>query len=183
MDELIKLWVLFLDRDGVISYQCGQAGQLGWFAYTRDFFVNAFGILDIFTPILLVTNKAVIGKGHCISSQQQKIIIKINLDLLRHNSYLLDYFYCPHELDAYLTDFLLLCECCEPNPRLLVQAFEEYDVNYFELVFICYKSSDISAAQSEAMELSLHFAAIYASKIGAAMKKPKCCFDRRGMIV
>ena len=91
MDELTKLWVLFLDRDKVISYQCDQAGQLGWFAYTRDFFVSAFGILDIFTPILLVTDKAVIGKGHYISSQQLQIIIKINLDLLRHNSKLFLY--------------------------------------------------------------------------------------------
>lgn len=131
---------LFLDRDGVINEEINYLHTIEDFRFIESIFDLCRFYRDHQFIIIVITNQAGIARG---------LYTEADLEVLNH--WMIDQFlqrgiqigkvyHCPHH-----PDFTGPCSCRKPNPGMIFQAAEEFDINLASSILIGDKESDLEA--------------------------------------
>ena len=115
---------IFLDRDGVINEEVSYLSNPDDLMLIEGF-IEALRILkNLGYFLIVITNQAGIARGYYTEETLKKIHNKM-IQILEQNSIELDdIFYCPHH-----PDFTGACNCRKPNPGMILQAKDKYNIN------------------------------------------------------
>ena len=90
--------------------------------------INASGYLAI-----VVTNQPVIARGEVTVEELQQIHNKMETLLGNDGAFVDAIYYCPHHPDSgfegEIPELKIKCECRKPNPGMLLQAAEEFNID------------------------------------------------------
>lgn len=131
---------LFLDRDGVINKEVNYLHKIQDFVFLDGVFETCKYFQDIGYLIIVVTNQAGIARGMYTEDQFGKLtewmIEKFEKEGIKN----LKVFFCPHH-----PDFNKECKCRKPNPKMLLDAKNKYDIDMANSILVGDKNSDILA--------------------------------------
>jgi D-glycero-D-manno-heptose 1,7-bisphosphate phosphatase len=142
-------YTVFLDRDGVINVDSPD------YIKTESEFVfidkspQAIAMLrDAGFDVIVITNQSVIARQYSTQAELDKIFHKMNSGVKDAGGEIKDIFYCPH-----LPGFG--CNCRKPNPGLIVQAKDKYNIDLRHSCMIGDSAKDIECAKNAACGLSV----------------------------
>lgn len=147
-----KQKAVFLDRDGTVNRYVGFLRNIDDFALLDGVGeaiqkINRSGYLAI-----IVTNQPVIARGEVSWAELRQIHCKMETLLGEKGAYLDDIFVCPHHPDSgfpgEVKAYKIKCDCRKPQPGLLLQAAEKYNIDLSESWMIGDSPQDIQAGQT-----------------------------------
>lgn len=133
---------IFLDRDGVINRERADYVKR-WDEF--EFLPNALQALrrlsTVAAPIIVITNQSVIGRKIVDRAQIDEIHSRA-IDAIRTAGGRIDAIWlCPHHPDAH-------CSCRKPQPGMLQQAADHFDLDLAACVFVGDAITDYQAARA-----------------------------------
>jgi D-glycero-D-manno-heptose 1,7-bisphosphate phosphatase len=147
---------LFLDRDGVININHG-------YVYTKEDFDFLDGIFDLCRKavlkgykIFIVTNQSGIGRGY-YSVEDFWALTSWMCDQFDSHGIKIDkVYFSPFHVDAVIPKFKGDHFSRKPNPGMILQAMEEFDLDLDSSIMVGDKASDIEAGIAAGVGLSIH---------------------------
>jgi D-glycero-D-manno-heptose 1,7-bisphosphate phosphatase len=133
---------IFLDRDGVINKE-------------RKDYVKTIDELEIFENIswciqqlkknnylvIVITNQSVINRGLINTKKIDEIHAEIQRYLTKFNTKIDAFYFCPHRPDEN-------CFCRKPNPGLILQASNDFNIDLKSSWMIGDNESDMLSGQN-----------------------------------
>lgn len=137
---------VFLDRDGTMIEDVGYLARLQdvrWFSYTVDAIrlLNRAGFI-----VCVTTNQAGIGRGYYTEETLHTIHEAMAAHLSEGGARVDGWFYCPHHPHADLPAYRSVCACRKPEPGMIGQARERFDIDPTQSFVIGDKMADVGAA-------------------------------------
>lgn len=144
-----KQKAFFLDRDGVINQ------HVGFLRSTEDF-VLLPGVAKAIRTInkseylaIVVTNQPVIARGEVSIEELEMIHHKMETLLGQEGAYLDGIYYCPHHpqkgFPGERVVYKINCNCRKPNPGMLLQAADDFNIDLLQSWMIGDSRNDIEA--------------------------------------
>ena len=144
---------LFLDRDGVINVEKNYVYRIEDFEFIDGIFELCHKYIDEGFLILVITNQAGIAKGFYSVDDFLKLTDWMIAQFQKQGITIKKVYYCPHHPDVNVS-----CECRKPNPGMILQAANEFDLDLSQCVLIGDKESDLQAGRNAGIkESNLHF--------------------------
>lgn len=147
-----KQKAVFLDRDGTINKYVGFLTQPEQFELIDGVAeavkkINKSGYLAI-----VVTNQPVIARGDCTWEELQTIHDKMETELGKRGAFLDGIYVCPHHPDKGFEgerpEYKHGCECRKPEPGLLLQAAQDFNIDLSLSIMIGDSENDILAGKN-----------------------------------
>ena len=133
--------VIFLDRDGVIIQGVGYLHKSKDFKFIDGTFEACKQFQSLGYKLIVVTNQSGIARGY-YQEEDFHILTKWMLaQFYNRDIDILDVFFCPHGPKS-------TCKCRKPQPGMLLEARDKYDINREDSWIIGDKEADITAANS-----------------------------------
>ncbi len=144
-----KQKAIFLDRDGVINEEVeylAKPEQLvlidGSAEAVRK--INHSDYLGI-----VATNQSVVARGLCSEKDVAQIHKKLDMMLGEKNAFLDAIYYCPHHPDRGFAgesmDYKIKCVCRKPEPGMILQARDDFNIDLSKSFMIGDSTRDIMA--------------------------------------
>jgi len=140
---------VFLDRDGVLNRYVGyvrKPEELELLPGVPEAIrrINAAGYLAI-----VVTNQPVLARGDVTWSQFDEINARLETLLGLDGAYVDAVYVCPHHPDkgfaGEVSELKIECNCRKPQPGMLIEAAEKYNLNLKECWMVGDSERDIQA--------------------------------------
>ena len=148
---------LFLDRDGVINADHGYVYKNedckfidGIFEFCQK--AKAKGYL-----IIIVTNQAGIARGYYTIEDFRKLTNFIESEFKKKGINITKTYFCPFHEDGIVPEYSRASFDRKPNPGMILQAQNEFNIDLSKSVLIGDKESDIQAAKNAAIGSSFLF--------------------------
>jgi len=132
--------VLFLDRDGVINVEKD-------YLYKIEDFEFIDGIIDLCKfyeqndfIIIVVTNQSGIAREYYSETDFSILTHWMIKEFEKNGVHISSVYHCPHH-----PSISGKCSCRKPNPGMLLQAAEEFDIDFSKSIIIGDKERDIEA--------------------------------------
>ncbi len=147
-----KQKAVFLDRDGTLNVHKGfitgaEEIELCEGAAEAVKRINKSGYLAV-----IVSNQPVIARGEATFAQVDQMMDKIETLLGAGGAYIDDRFYCPHHPErghkGEVPELKIACSCRKPQPGLLLQAAEKYNIDLKHSYMIGDTFRDIGAGKN-----------------------------------
>lgn len=147
-----KQKAIFLDRDGTINQYVGflrDIDELKLMDGVSDAIstINKSGYLGI-----VITNQPVIARGEVSVEELEEIHKKMETLLGEKGAYIDDLFYCPHHPDKGFEgerpELKIKCQCRKPNPGMLIEAANKYNIDLQQSWMIGDGKNDIEAGKA-----------------------------------
>lgn len=142
---MAKAPALFLDRDGVINREKAYVHRKEDFEFIDGVFAACRKAQTLGYKLVVITNQAGIARGfyseadfHSLNEWMLKRFSEqgISIDGV---------YFCPHHPTAGVGQYLKECRCRKPEPRLILQAADELDIDLEASAIVGDKFSDIEA--------------------------------------
>lgn len=134
---------LFLDRDGVINKEKNYVFKIEDF----EFIDGIFHFCEYFQHkgylIFVITNQAGIARGFYSHEDFSILTDWMTAQFELRNIHLSKVYYCPHH-----PDITGPCDCRKPNPGMILQAAEEFDLNLGESILVGDYDHDLKAGEN-----------------------------------
>ncbi len=134
---------LFLDRDGVINIEKNYVYRIEDFEFTDCIFDLCLKYQQQEYLIFVITNQAGIARGYYTEDDFAKLTGWMLERFKERGVLITKVYHCPHH-----PQFTGECDCRKPNPGMILQAQQEYDLNLAESILIGDKDSDIEAGRN-----------------------------------
>jgi len=153
---------IFLDRDGTINRHVGfithpDELELIPGAAEAISLINQSGYMAI-----VVSNQPIIARGECTFQGLKLIHDKMETELGRQGAFLDAIYYCPHHTDkgyeGELPDYKINCNCRKPQPGLLLQAAQEWNIDLAQSYMIGDSEKDVEAGKNAGLKKSMRIA-------------------------
>ena len=142
---------LFLDRDGTINIEKN-------YVYKIDDFEFIDGIINFISAyyrqgylIIIVTNQAGIARGYYNEEDYKKLTDWMIQEFHKNEIEISKVYHCPHH--PKITGD---CACRKPNPGMILQAIEDFNIDPVNSVLIGDKKSDILAGKNAGIGKNLY---------------------------
>ena len=132
---------LFLDRDGVINIEKNYLYKINDFKFIDGIFNLCKYYQKLGFMIFVVTNQSGIARGYYSKNDFQKLTIWMIDEFKKNDIEIKKVFFCPHH-----PDISGKCSCRKPNPGMLLEAKEEFNIDMKNSILIGDKERDIEAA-------------------------------------
>lgn len=171
---------MFLDRDGVINEVLSSRVK---FVNKPDEFYLLDGVgvaikqfKDAGFKVFVVTNQGGVGLGYMREDTLHAIHEKMIVDLSMYGASVDEITYCPHKPHAN-------CICRKPNPQMILDLAEKYDINLSKSYMIGDRKPDIEAGmlagtqtvlvgdREKSTDASLHFSNLLSFSNWICLKK------------
>ena len=133
--------VIFLDRDGVINKEIGYLYKIEDFEFIDGVFEACQYFQEIGYKLIVITNQSGIARGY----YQEEDFHNLNQWMLTRfddqNVDILNVFFCPHGPESN-------CKCRKPQPGMLLEARDKFDIDMKNSWMIGDKESDVCAANA-----------------------------------
>jgi len=130
---------LFLDRDGVINIEKNYLYKIEDFEFIKGVKKALKQLQELGFLLIVVTNQSGIARGYYslqdfykLDSWMKKALQKENIDIKKT-------YFCPHAPPDN-------CDCRKPNPKMILDAKKEFNVDLKNSWLVGDKESDILAA-------------------------------------
>ena len=130
---------IFLDRDGVVNKEVRYLYRLSDFEFVIGILDACLYFQKLGYEIVIVTNQSGIARGYYNENDYMKLTEWMLGQFNDNGINILDTFYCPHGPES-------LCECRKPNPGMLIEAKNKYNISMRDSWMIGDKETDIEAA-------------------------------------
>lgn len=147
---------LFLDRDGVINHDSGYTSSVESFRFIDGIFDVCRTAKQLGYLLIVVTNQAGIGRGY-YSEQDFSILTKWMCNQFEaEGAVISDVFYCPYHSEHGAGHYKKDSFDRKPNPGMLLQAAEKYELDLKRSIMIGDKHSDMQAANKAGVGVRCH---------------------------
>ncbi|CAH9059304.1 D-glycero-alpha-D-manno-heptose-1,7-bisphosphate 7-phosphatase [Pseudoalteromonas holothuriae] len=146
---------IFLDRDGVINVDHAYVHKIEDFHFIDGVFEACQQFVAMGYIIVVVTNQSGIGRGYYNEQQFATLSDWMCNEFAKHQISISKVYYCPHHPDKAIAPFKLDCNCRKPNPGMLYEAIEEFNINVSSSVMVGDKLSDIKAARAAGIKTAI----------------------------
>ena len=130
---------IFLDRDGVINKEKGYLHRIEDFIFIDGVFEACLSFKKLDYQIIIISNQSGIARGYFTLFDYEKLTKWMLNQFSKKNISILDVFFCPHGPKSK-------CSCRKPQPGMLVDAKNKYDIDLEKSWMIGDKETDIEAA-------------------------------------
>lgn len=137
---------LFLDRDGVINEDRGYVHKVEDFVFKAGIFELCKDYISKGFIIIVVTNQSGIGRGYYTEEDFHVLTDWMKQQFLNEGITLTDVFYCPYHPDGlgkYKEDSFNR----KPNPGMILEAAEKYNIDLKSSVLIGDRETDMEAGK------------------------------------
>ena len=162
---------LFLDRDGVINVDHGYVHKVKDFQFIEGIF--EFCRLAAYKGYLLfvITNQAGIGRGYYTEFDFDFLTNWMCKKFLADNVRISKVYYSPFHPVFGLGRYKKDDESRKPNPGMILQAADEFNLDLKESVLIGDKNTDIQAGQNAGVQTNI----LYTGHNGAKPDQELAC--------
>jgi D-glycero-D-manno-heptose 1,7-bisphosphate phosphatase len=127
-----------LDRDGVINIDDGYVYKIDEFKFISGIFDFALKFRKAGYKIFVITNQSGIARGYYTVEDFRKVTSFMEKEFLKRGVTISKTYFCPCLPPEE-------CLCRKPNPYMLLQARDEFQIDLENSIFVGDKSSDIEA--------------------------------------
>jgi len=139
---------VFFDRDGVLNIDHGYTYRQQDFAWMPGAIETIRYFNELGYYVFVVTNQSGVARGY-YSEQDIDILHEfMNAELKKHGAHVDAFYYCPHHPQGKVERYCMICNCRKPATGMLIQAFQEWNVDLEKALLIGDKISDIQAAEA-----------------------------------
>ncbi len=142
---------LFLDRDGTINIEKN-------YVYKIEDFEFIDGILDLILNyykqeflIIIITNQAGIARGFYSENDFKNLTNWMLEQFNKKGIKITKVYHCPHH-----PEITGECNCRKPNPGMILQAIQEFNIDPVNSVLIGDKKSDILAGKNAGIKKNFY---------------------------
>lgn len=131
---------VFLDRDGTINEDDGdfhEAEKLKFFPHVKE----GLEMLSGKYMLIVISNQGGIEAGKFPEEDCIEVNNRIAEGLMNRGVKIRKFYYCPHREET-------ACRCRKPNPSMVLEAAEEFDIDLDKSWFIGDKTADIKTAEN-----------------------------------
>jgi D-glycero-D-manno-heptose 1,7-bisphosphate phosphatase len=141
--------VVFLDRDGVINHDSPDYIK-SWSEFKfipgsteaiRDLTLNGFASI-------IISNQSALARNLISQSKLDDIHELMKNTIVSQHGKITDIFFCPHMPDKG-------CKCRKPEPGLIFQAQQKYDIDLSQAVMVGDSPKDIQCARNARCGLAI----------------------------
>ena len=143
-----KRRALFLDRDGVINIDHGYVYLQEQFEFVTGIFELCRKAVESGYLIFVVTNQAGIGRGYYTEQQFHECTDWMCNQFLIQGIKIEHVYFCPSHPEYGLNDYKYESFFRKPQPGMILQAADEYNLDLSVSVLVGDKESDIQAGMS-----------------------------------
>ena len=143
---------VFLDRDGVINHDPGDyTRSLDEFHVLPTVFEALKTLQDAGYMLILITNQGGIGRGMFTEAEMHQFNNHLINNARAAGGDIKDIAFCPHHPLAPDPAMAIPCRCRKPEPGLIIQLAEKWQINLANSVMIGDRDSDVEAGQRAGM--------------------------------
>jgi len=140
-----KQKAVFIDRDGVINKEVGYLHKIEDFEFIDGVFDACKHFQTMGYQLVVITNQSGIARDY-YSEEDFHTITKWMLEQFSGQGVnILDVFFCPHGPDS-------TCECRKPQPGMLLEARDKFDIDMKNSWMIGDKEADVQAANAAGID-------------------------------
>ena len=99
--------------------------------------------------VVVITNQPVVGRGLCSEDDVQKIHDELIRKLNEENATLDKIYVCFHHPNSGIGKYRRVCSCRKPNPGMILQAEQEFNIDLSRSYLVGDKISDIKAPKDD----------------------------------
>jgi D,D-heptose 1,7-bisphosphate phosphatase len=145
---------IFLDRDGVLNYDVGYPFRTTDFRLIQGVSKPLIKAQKLGFKLFIVTNQSAVARGYCSVDDVEifnSLLIKTlsNLNVNIHDIRL-----CPHHPDGKILEFRSLCNCRKPNPGMINDLCNAYEIDRSRSFMIGDSVSDVNAGNAAKLKKS-----------------------------
>ena len=129
---------IFLDRDGVINIDKNYVHKIEDFEFAKGAKEALKHFLDDRYILIVITNQSGIGRGYYTKKDFEKLTNWMLNELKKDSIFIKKVYFCPHKPEDK-------CECRKPNPKMILDAKKEFNLDLKNSWLIGDKESDIEA--------------------------------------
>jgi len=132
---------VFLDRDGVINEERKDyVKTIKEFQIFDDVPKAIKQLKELGFIVIVITNQSAVNRGIITIEKLNEIHVKLQEILKEHNTSVDKFYFCPHRPDEN-------CKCRKPNPEMLINASQEYNIDMKNSFMIGDSLTDMQAAR------------------------------------
>ncbi len=136
-----KQKTVFLDRDGVINKEVGYLYKTDDFEFIDGVFEACKFFQKLGYKLVVITNQSGIARGYYQEKDFHTLTQWMLAQFDNQSIDILDVFFCPHGPES-------TCMCRKPQPGMLIEARDKFDIDMANSWMIGDKEADISAANA-----------------------------------
>ncbi|WP_347839918.1 D-glycero-beta-D-manno-heptose 1,7-bisphosphate 7-phosphatase [uncultured Draconibacterium sp.] len=142
---------LFLDRDGTINIEKNYVYKIEDFEFIPGIFELLKRYQDKGFLLFIVTNQSGIARKYYTETDFKHLTGWMLQQLEKQGIHITKVYHCPHH-----PSITGECNCRKPNPGMLNQAIEQFNISPVKSVLIGDKKRDILAGQSAGIGKNLY---------------------------
>ena len=133
--------VVFLDRDGVINKEVGYLHKSKDFKFIDGVFEACYFFQKLGYNLIIITNQSGIARGYYQEEDFHTLTKWMLGQFTNRGVDILDVFFCPHGPES-------TCKCRKPQPGMLLEARDKFDIDMANSWIIGDKEADVEAASA-----------------------------------
>ncbi|TVL95799.1 MAG: D,D-heptose 1,7-bisphosphate phosphatase [Candidatus Kuenenia stuttgartiensis] len=145
----------FLDRDGTIVVHTpylSSPEQLKLLPHAVEG-IRLFKDHDYL--IIVVTNQSGVARGYFDEESLIQIHEKLKKILIREKAEVDAFYYCPHHAEGVVEQYRVHCDCRKPQPKMLFDAAQQYNIDLSQSIMIGDSPVDILAGKEAGCKSAL----------------------------
>jgi D-glycero-D-manno-heptose 1,7-bisphosphate phosphatase len=136
---------MFLDRDGVINQEVHHLGDPALLELIPGAAVAIAKLNALSIPAIVITNQSGVARGYYTETDVNLVHRSIQQLLASAGAHIDRFYYCPHHPTAGIGTYRTECTCRKPQPGMLLQAAQDYNLDLTNCYLVGDKDSDIMA--------------------------------------
>lgn len=141
----MKKKAAFFDRDGVLNVDKAylyQIEEFEWVTGAREAikYLKGLGYL-----VIVVTNQSGVARGYYKEQDVHRLHDYMQSELEKIGTSVDAFYYCPHLPDAMIAEHAMDCMCRKPQPGMVIQAIQEWEIDPIQSFIIGDKQRDLEA--------------------------------------
>jgi D-glycero-D-manno-heptose 1,7-bisphosphate phosphatase len=146
---------LFLDRDGVINKEKDYLFKIEDFEFIDGVFEALKYFQDQGYLLIIVTNQSGIARGY----YREADFLALNAWMMQqfdiHGIRITKVYYSPYHPEHGIGEFKKDTFCRKPNPGMILQAKEDYDIDLKSSILVGDKETDIEAGLNAGISMNI----------------------------
>lgn len=144
MQATSKTPAIFLDRDGVLIHDGGYVHKIEDIHLFDDVAPSLQKLQNQGYLLIVVTNQSGVARGYFSMNDVERCHEEISRQLRLSGVSIDKYLTCPHHPKGSVEGLAIKCHCRKPEPGMIDQALEFYDIDLENSYIVGDKISDIA---------------------------------------
>lgn len=129
MSQQTKARALFLDRDGTLVHPRHYPSRPEQLHLYVGIGPALRALQGTGLRLIVITNQAGIARGYFTVADLQRMHDHLAQELAGLGVHIDGIYHCPHHPDGVIPELAIYCKCRKPQPRMLLQAAAELDLD------------------------------------------------------